>query len=195
MSGSVKESLKAGGISVNDDMADVVAEAMIDAFANHEGEITAETVKEYFNDYANILKTEYEKIFEVYTSLRNANLPDESGSVNVEQLEAAKESFQTAYRSFIRRMVDLRIEVELEPCRFECDEQKAFILSHCGLVDYWYNQIVSKRSNDSGDKFMMQIQQHLPIIDGVINKSVDVVKLINGEYSKEDLDAIVNECK
>lgn len=146
-----------------------------------------------FTEYLNILRDNYQIISNYYETLKAAGTPTEDKPVDVEKLEKAKEEFREHYKSFIRNMIDLRINIELDPRGFTCAEEKDFFLSHCGFVDFWYNQVVSQKEKDAGDKFMHAVEQHIPCFNAILSKRVDVVKLLHNGYSKEELNELINK--
>ena len=52
LASDIHTALEKGGVEVTEDIAEILAVSMADAFADHEGEITKEDVQKYFEDYA-----------------------------------------------------------------------------------------------------------------------------------------------
>ena len=144
-----------------------------------------------FAEYLNNLDTAYKTLFDAYSMLREASTPQDSDKPDVVLLEHARENFQSKYKTFIRTMVDFRIEIELEPRHWATNNEKSFFLSHCAFVDYWYNLVVSQKDKNAGDKFMVQIGQHLNVLSKLKSGDVNCDKLLSGGYTDTELTEIM----
>lgn len=139
-----------------------------------------------FSEYLIVLKNLYNGLYTKYESLKSEVSKKEEDQ-NVTTLMEAKDAFQNEYKEFIRSIVTFRIQIELDPRGFENDDQKNFLLSHCSLIDFWYNQITSNKEPNSGDRFMVQLGHHIPVVNKLIEGNVDLHKLMSGGYTQDEL--------